>query len=206
MNYDEALARAENVLMYLKPFCERVGIAGSIRRKKQDDIKDIEIVAVPIFYEQDISTNLTGEKMIQRTDMLAVRVEQLLSEGIFGHGDPDKTGKRAPCGPKYYRLRYDGEKLDLFVVIPPAQWGVIFAIRTGDKDFSHWLVTRALEIGMKVDGGSLYQIGSNFEIAIPTPEETDFFKALKVKWIEPEKRDFKALGLNIRDLLETGAH
>ena len=46
MKYEEAIEIAEKVKTLLLPHCERVEIAGSVRRKKTD-VKDIEIVAIP---------------------------------------------------------------------------------------------------------------------------------------------------------------
>ena len=46
MEYEQALQIAERVKQELKPYCERIAIAGSIRRKKPE-VKDIEIVAIP---------------------------------------------------------------------------------------------------------------------------------------------------------------
>lgn len=46
MKLAQALAIAEKVKALLAPHCERIEIAGSIRRKKPD-VKDIEIVAIP---------------------------------------------------------------------------------------------------------------------------------------------------------------
>lgn len=192
------------MVLYLKSFCERIEIAGSVRRKKEE-VKDIEIVAIPKFHKTSMAVyqstfDFKGILSVPMTqaDLLGTRVQQLIAEGILVHGEPSKGMTRAPCGPKYYRLKYDGEKLDLFSVISPAQWGVVFTIRTGDRDFSHWLAQRALEIGMRIDEGALYSP----RVLISTPEEADFFKALKVKWIEPEKRDFSK-GLNVRELIQT---
>lgn len=46
MKLEEAQKIAEKYKNLLKPFCERIEIAGSIRRKKPE-VKDIEIVAIP---------------------------------------------------------------------------------------------------------------------------------------------------------------
>lgn len=46
MNLDYAKQIAEALIEELRPYCERISIAGSIRRGKQE-VKDIEIVAVP---------------------------------------------------------------------------------------------------------------------------------------------------------------
>lgn len=50
MILSEALKIAEAVLKELGPHCERIAIAGSVRRRKPE-VKDIEIVAIPKPYE-----------------------------------------------------------------------------------------------------------------------------------------------------------
>lgn len=50
MKYEDAILIAERVKAELEPHCERIEIAGSIRRKKPE-VKDIEIVAIPKPYE-----------------------------------------------------------------------------------------------------------------------------------------------------------
>lgn len=46
MEYDKALRIALTIKEMLRPHCDRIEIAGSIRRKKPE-VKDIEIVAIP---------------------------------------------------------------------------------------------------------------------------------------------------------------
>ena len=46
MEYEVAIEIAEKVKALLLPHCERIEIAGSVRRKKPN-VKDIEIVAIP---------------------------------------------------------------------------------------------------------------------------------------------------------------
>ena len=45
MNYKDAKQIAMKVAEELRPYCNRIGIAGSIRRKKSG-VKDIEIVTI----------------------------------------------------------------------------------------------------------------------------------------------------------------
>ncbi len=89
---------------------------------------------------------------------------------------------------KQYQLQ-EGIKLDLFIVLPPAEWGVLFTIRTGPPDFSRRIVTQRNKRGllpsdMSVHDGALWR-GDEM---IPTPEESDFFQAIGLKWIDPEDR------------------
>lgn len=80
--------------------------------------------------------------------------------------------------------------VDIFCVLPPAQWGAIFAIRTGPAEYSKWLVTRALGLGLQCQNGRLiYQDGTPFAGSErATPEEEDFFGALGLDWVPPHER------------------
>ena len=95
---------------------------------------------------------------------------------------------------------------DLFQVIEPRQWGVIYAIRTGPGDFDRPLVTSrwfggACPKDRKVAGGWVWFIdpgrgdlarmpatkfarlaerGEIEATMIPTPEEDNFFRVLDV--------------------------
>ena len=53
MKYSKAKRIADSVLQELKPHCERIEIAGSIRRKKEYP-NDIEIVSIPKPYDVDL--------------------------------------------------------------------------------------------------------------------------------------------------------
>ena len=198
MEYAEALLLAERARAFLAPACDRVEIAGSIRRKKQTDIKDLEIVAIPSPLEEFGAENAL-DKLVW---------DSLLNGGPVSFGEPSKDGKKSPTGPRYYRLKFNGVKLDLFSVLKPAQWGAVFAIRTGDKDFSHWLVQQGYRHGIHEIKGHLALVTDNYgkgpivttpfdhdKVPIPyfvvdlhTPEEKDVFAALGVPWMEPEDR------------------
>ena len=187
MNLETARAYAEEVKEILAPYCERIEIAGGIRREKPEP-HDIEIVVKPRF--EDATFGLYQPQMV---NVLDPYIQGTLRDGgwvgkEFDYGDRDKAGKKAPCGPKYYRVKYRGEKLDIFAVIPPAEWGTIFAIRTGDADYSHWAVQQGWPKGIKVEDGRLVRNGQT----IHTPEESDFFSNLGIPFIEPHFRDYRA--------------
>lgn len=183
MNYETGLALANELVSILRPYSERIEIAGGIRRHKTEP-HDIEIVLAPRFEVATYKT-LDGQNEYD-LDLTDNQIGKLISSGILEHGDPDRAGKKAPCGPKYYRLKYKGEKLDIFSVIPPAQWGLVYLIRTGDADFSHAFVTRLWKFGLKSVDGCIVN-AETLETAY-TPEETDAFTACRMQYIEPEKR------------------
>ncbi len=198
MNLEQAEYLAAEVCDLLKDFTTRIEVAGGIRRGKAEP-HDIEVVCIPKFSPAVGMTPLGVEVPANPQNMLDGRICELLTrswpstEHGLEKGDPDKAGKRAPRGPRYYRVKYKGEKVDIFAVLQPAQWGNVFTIRTGDANYSHWLVQQGYKNGIIETGGHLEQTTRDAHNiptvkVLQTPEESDFFEALGVKWIEPALR------------------
>lgn len=168
----------------LDPSCERLAIAGSIRRRRPD-VGDIELVAVPRFIEEPSG--------------LFETVQVSLLERALAREEADQRLERLSGGERYVKLRHvrSGLQVDLFVVLPPAQWGVLLTIRTGPADYSERLVTLARRQGNHVAGGALRQGLRDHSTPaeklctdpiIPTPEEADFYAALGLLFAPPERR------------------
>jgi DNA polymerase/3'-5' exonuclease PolX len=166
---------AENIRAALLPACERLEIAGSIRRGVAT-VKDVELVAVP----KGIPTDLFGKVLEDDRSELDVLVDGFVSEGLLEAREPRRMGLRY----KALRAVRSGIALDLFIVRPPAEWGTIFAIRTGGADFSRFCVTKARERGRRVERGRVLE-GTK---VISTPTEEDFFRAVGVGFLPPESR------------------
>jgi hypothetical protein len=106
---------------------------------------------------------------------------------------PDKHGRPA-FGEKLkravFRSRAGELPLDLLAATRPvAQWGVIFAVRTGPGAFSTRLVTArryggGTPEGFRVRDGAL----RDGDRLVETPEEADPFAALGLPWLPPERR------------------
>lgn len=166
---------ASNLLGVFAPACTRIEIAGSIRRGVAH-VGDIELIAIP-----RVRTDLFGEYVANERNELDIVVDGMLEDGLLEPRDPRRLG------PRYKALRAvrTGIGLDLFVVLPPAQWGCIKAIRTGGAGFSKFLVTHALKRGHRVQKGHVIDHAGR---PIDTPHERDFFAACGVQWVEPEGR------------------
>lgn len=194
MKHADALKIAEGWVEGLKSVCERAEIAGSVRRGK-DDVKDIEIVAIPIL---KAPRPVFGQKRVCKT-----LLEQALYELEKNrHIDPVKGGEKYK---QFWILAGGGIhaiKMDLFLVTPPAQWGVQMVIRTGPAEFSRWCVTQESKGGALPDGycvaqGAVWRIdqvdvkGVPFEGESPRamPEEADFLNFLNVLRQEPSERE-----------------
>lgn len=170
LDLNDAIVLAQRAKNFLLPYCARIEIAGSVRRDRPK-VKDLEIVVIP--------------KMIQSADLFDAGKEySALENAPFTN-----IGKAIKNGSRYKQIDLGGFMLDLFIVMPPAQWGVIFAIRTGPADFSHWLVTSerrggAMPYFAKCENGGVYSSGSLIEM----PEEKDLFDFLKIDSLPPSQR------------------
>jgi DNA polymerase/3'-5' exonuclease PolX len=164
MQLDQATAIAERVKAQLAPHCNRIEIAGSIRRRKSD-VGDIEIVAIPKPYD---------------VGLFASGIAPIVSAWPKVRGE-------LPC--KYtQRTLPDGIALDLFFATAE-NWGLIYAIRTGSADYSHRVLACGwVRNGYKSADGMLSRDG----VAVPVREERDLFRLAGVPWVEPEARSLNS--------------
>ncbi len=164
----------------LAPFCERIEVAGSIRRGAPEP-GDIELVA------------------IARVERAIVRDGTLAAFGIEGLAQKireinklwehiDAAGyEQLKQGVKYRQIVYrDGVKVDIFTAIPET-WGTQMVIRTGSAAFVKSLMTRANALGFTSEGGIFRRRSDGAPHFCTT--EMEVFKFLGVQWIEPEDRE-----------------
>ena len=170
MDWANAMRSAEWVISQLEGGCERIEIAGSLRRQNAE-VGDIELVAVP--------------KQVPVVDMFGLEAgqESLLDGYISSQFKVIKGDK------KYKKIDLGGIHIDVYIQPDPATWGVNMVIRTGCDEFSTWCVTSrrnggALPGYMKVHAARLWSGG----MLVETPEEEDFFRAIGLRWIPPQGR------------------
>lgn len=188
MKLADAKEIAEALVEYLRDYCERIQIAGSVRRGRPE-VKDVEIVAIPKTVKVLAGqADLDGNRHEREANGLWEAVARLKKAGVLSaHPTDPKEG-----GEKYRKLWHVAGKvsIDLFTA-EPRNWGNIFALRTGPWTYSRWLVTLANRRGYTAKKGL---ISRNNEI-IPIVDEFDFFKRVGEKWIPPERRDDRAEAL-----------
>ena len=107
-------------------------------------------------------------------------------------GDPQNIKKKNNWGEKYYRGATEVAPgieigVDLFVVTPPAEWGVVYLIRTGSAQFSQAVVTRLHRWGLRSEQGRIVRTDSG-EV-LRCPDESTFFRYARLPWITPRLRD-----------------
>lgn len=202
----EAEIVAYDFIERLRDVTGQIMIVGSIRRGK-DEVHDIEILAEPKFYyKQQTLFDTANTPGKDATDLLYERLVTLFHDHVINRDRPRNDAKSNPFGHKYYRINYnyhgnlshtddpgDYDKsaffteypIDLFVVIPPAQWGMIELIRTGSADYTHWFVQQGYQYDIKVRDGHLEKSG----VTINTPTEQDVYRAMHLNYKEPKDRE-----------------
>lgn len=118
MELERAKKIANEVVLRLAPYCSRIEVAGSIRRRKPL-VHDADIVVIP-----SDPWNLEHE--------------------ILGLARPFRPQL---SGEKLKRFNYNGVQVDLYYATEDT-WATLLLIRTGSAEFNRILATRALEKGL----------------------------------------------------------
>jgi len=194
LQFVPAARLADKIATELADACERIAVAGSIRRG-EPTVGDLELVVIP-----RRQADLFG---VPGASLLEPRINALVAAGRLLRGRCD--------GQRYKQLlipAVEGLALDLFIVEPEA-WGVQLAIRTGPARYSQAIVTERsrgglLDDGLAVAQGRLWRSDQVMTAMIDaadyrgpfchttgepfdTPEEADFL-AHAGGWIEPADR------------------
>lgn len=177
MKLAQAQAIAERLRSELAPACERIEIAGSIRRQRPD-VGDIELVAIPKVVM--IQGDLFGGAEYPVVSPEFCRLVEHTGKHVKGLPTKRYTQRELP----------EGIKLDLFLC-DSRNWGLIFAIRTGSARFSHEVLACGwARAGYHSETGRLrvrtpWGMGRIVEL----PEEADLFRVCKLDWVNPENRE-----------------
>ena len=167
MKHAQAIILAEDALNALKPYCDRICIAGSIRRMKPE-VKDVELVASPRL----VPGGLFGDELEVDPGFCDVVNQWTRVKGF-------------PTGKHTQRVLPGGLKLDLFTA-DAENWGLQLAIRTGSAGFSeHVLGRRWVQLGYHSKHARLTRNG----VVTPIREEVDLWAVLKLPWMEPWARE-----------------
>lgn len=191
----EAAAACRRFLKLIDDVCERIVVAGSLRRRATM-VKDVEIVCVPrVETVQTVEPGLFEDVVTERrVDRLHERMENLEAGGLVRKRLSDKSGS-PHWGPLTKYLLFEGVPFDLFST-EADRFGWTLAIRTGPQQFSRQLVVERghktedrrpglLPTSLFVKQGINDRKSGRF---IPTPEERDVFALFNQPYREPEHR------------------
>ncbi|MBA7531735.1 hypothetical protein ES705_23956 [subsurface metagenome] len=170
MELKKAKVIAEKMKALLESSCERIDIAGSIRRQKPD-VGDIELLCIP--------------KYVAGVDMLDAKIQTLIQLNVLDYR-LNKLGSRV-YGAKNKLLRHveSGIGIDIFSTTEEC-WPVALVVRTGGKTTNRRIATAALRKGYQ-----FHAYGRGFT----TPQgeivchlEREVFEAVDLPYQAPEER------------------
>lgn len=192
MNYIQARKIADRIVELLQPHCDKIDIAGSIRRQKAE-VKDIEVCCLP--KQEFVQTDLLGGGSLVRTRGFADAINLFAHKIIKGQDDG-----------KMMQIQLKGNTplmLDLFIPLPDDYYRV-FAIRTGSALYSEKVIAagwckkgwrgtynaglRLMQYTMQTKSG-----WKCLNINSPLPpvwqSEEEFFNWIDVPWTAPYLRN-----------------
>ena len=170
MQLEKARAIAEELKELLTPACERVTIAGSIRRWKPSP-NDIELLCIP--------------KYVEGVDLLDQKLKWLIGTHVLEYR-PNKKGSIV-YGPKNKLLRHvdSGIGIDIFSTTEEC-WPVALVVRTGGKTTNKRIATAALRKGYQ-----FHAYGRGFTTPggeIVCHSEREVFETVGLPYQAPEER------------------
>ena len=183
MNLEQARQIGMEVVGALAPACDRVVIAGSVRRGKAQP-KDIEIVYIPRTVKRRVD-------LFEWSDGPATEavIGRLVAQRFWRFDDQVRRN-----GPKYKRMVRWGNDEEQQVVIElfracPDNWGYILALRTGPGDFNKIWAAKpwdggSLPTNVVLKDGFVWVNGR----PVPTPTEEEFFERIGLPCWSPGER------------------
>lgn len=163
MKFTDAKRLADHIVEELLPFCERIEIAGSIRRRC-GEVNDIDLVVIA-------------------TDKFALRDRVLRHCTLIQDGALNLI-TRLPGNFQLDIFFAHAGKSDL-LESTPSNWGSVLLCRTGSKEHNIKLANRARARGLQWKTYEGIFDGSKL---IASATEEDIFTALEMDFIKPENR------------------
>lgn len=160
---------AEKIVTALAPFCDKIEVAGSIRRKRPE-VGDVDIVCIP----RGIEGRAAVIERCRKSGHLVKNGPQYV-EFLYG----------GPLGPAQLDLWFaHAGKSDLFNSTP-SNWGMLLLARTGSKEHNVKLAGIAKAKGLTFKPHDGIESG---DVIVASETEEAIFAALGVPFVQPENR------------------
>lgn len=189
MTLAKAKSYAEHIVEWLRQHCERIQVAGSIRRQRPE-CSDVDIVAIP--------------RTITSNDLLGnpANSQNLLHEELKKYsrmrGIKWKAGEEKPDGQNWI-IPLPKCQLDVFIATP-ANWGSVLLCRTGPARSNVLLIERAKILGMRWHPMVGLLRGHGVPELWSAETEEFIFTGLQLEYFPPEARDSSAYFARLKHL------
>lgn len=171
MNLSFAQSCAAKLIEWLAPICERVEVAGSIRRGCPK-VNDVDLVIVPrlvplrnLLGDLDGTVNETAVAILERATQRNWKVLQ--------------------AGEHIIIVEAGGVQADFYFATPDS-FASVWLCRTGSKEHNVWFCQRAISRGLHWKTPSGLMRG---EEMIPARTEEDLYRLVGSPYIEPRSRE-----------------
>ena len=181
-----------DIMPEFQPACERVIIAGSFRRLKEE-IGDLEIVYIPKRGSIPHRTELFGTEQV---DFAALKIESMLHSGKLVKRVNAKGGFTYGEKNKLMVHTATGLPVDFFSTCE-ANWHNYLVCRTGPAELNVMICEAAIR-----EGGRWNPYGPGFTrkdgSLVPVRSEKEVFDFTGLPYAEPERREALVASLNDR--------
>lgn len=178
--FREAMAVAAELQRALEPFCERIAIAGSLRRRKPF-VGDIEILFVPKMEERQADMFTTAP-----ADLAGEAIDRMLASGEISKR-PNLNGSFSWGAKNKLAIHRSGIPVDFFSTSLDGWW-VSLAIRTGSKETNLRLTMGANKLGRTLHAYGEGVSSNRGGPSIKALTEDHVFDLCGVLYLEPEER------------------
>lgn len=188
MPLSQARRYAERIVEWIGPYCERLEIAGSIRRQRPT-CGDVDIVCIP--------------KVRQAVDLLGQEVERAnLCQGFLQTYARESQGKAriVQAGVKQLIVELPKCQLDLWFA-SESTFGTRLLSRTGSREHNIWLCQQCVEAGLHWDP---YEGLEREGVLIEASTEEEMYRALGLEYIEPADREAEWLRRHLTAAVKAG--
>ena len=170
---------ADDLVARLRSACERLEIAGSIRRGRPQ-VGDIELVAIPRFEDRKKveQGTLFGPERPARSERVS-----LLWEAVDGLGVA-----YAKRGPVYRQFNWRGVRVDIYTC-ERGNWGWILFHRTGPGYLRAKIGSMLVARGFAAVDGWIWDARGLSIDRVETQDEEDVFRLLGIPHLPPDRRD-----------------
>lgn len=182
-----ALEVARELCTRLKPFCEKLIVAGSLRRRKQE-VGDVEILYISRTEARPVDMFTIGT-----VNLADEEIERMLEDGMLTKR-ASKIGGTAWGEKNKLALHRSGMPVDLFRTVPDA-WFNYLVCRTGPADSNTRIATEAKRLGYRWNpyGAGFTHLTDG--TVTPMHSEAAVFEFVGLPHAEPWERNARDEGL-----------
>lgn len=188
MKYPIAKKYADQIVEWLRPFCERIEIAGSVRRGKAE-CNDVDVVVIPRVAQ---ARDLFGTETSRR-NLLAEELRNYVTENQARGASwlRSRDGVTTASSTNFY-LQLPKCELNVFCA-EEANFGAVWLTYTGSREANLWMIERAKTVGLvwsaKKGVGKELPDGMGWV----GKTEQEIYRALKMPYVEPPDREIGKL-------------